>query len=127
MPRPIKCRRVCCMPATTHLCPKGCAVEDKGSPIQLAVEEYEAIRLIDFLGMTQEECAAQMRIARTTAQAIYASARKKLAQCLVQGRELTVTGGEYRLCQPADPPCSGCGRSDCPHKQAILKEGAKNE
>lgn len=43
------------------------------------MEEYEALRLMDYLGLNQEEAAAQMGVARTTVQRIYAQARRKLA------------------------------------------------
>jgi predicted DNA-binding protein (UPF0251 family) len=70
----------------------------------MGVDEYEAIRLIDFEGFTQEECAARMNIARTTVQGIYETARKKLADTVVNGKILHIAGGEYRL-------CDGCGMS----------------
>ncbi len=114
MPRPRKCRRVCCMPSTTRLSPTGHEASPAQEIIYLAVEEYETIRLIDYLGMTQEECAQRMSIARTTAQAIYGIARKKLAQCLVNGQELVVTGGKYRLCESSDPPCGRCRKKRMP-------------
>lgn len=42
----------------------------------LTVEEYEAVRLMDYLGLNQEEASAQMGVARTTVQRIYAQARR---------------------------------------------------
>lgn len=79
--------------------------------VAMTLDEYESVRLIDLLGMTQEQCAAQMGVARTTAQAIYNSARVKLAECLVNQRELKIGGGEYILCEDkgADRP-RGYGR-----------------
>ena len=70
-------------------------------------DRYETIRLIDFDGFTQEECAKQMNVARTTIQGIYSEARKKLAEFLVEGKILSIEGGEYRLCEGLG---KGCGR-----------------
>ncbi len=90
---------------------------DEDDAVRMTVDEYETIRLIDLEGLTQEECAAQMNIARTTVQGIYDGARKTLAQCLVDGKTLLIGGGEYRLCDETDFDCGapcrarrGCGR-----------------
>lgn len=74
----------------------------------MAVDEYETIRLIDLNGYTQEECADQMNIARTTVQRIYTDARKKLAESLVNGKVLRIEGGDYKLCDGHEKSC-GCG------------------
>lgn len=107
MPRPRKHRRVCSRPRCTSFKP----CEGNGQVIAMTLDEYEVIRLIDFEGLTQEQCSEQMEVARTTVQAIYASARKKLAQCIVQGRSLKIGGGDVRFCEHHNPSCgSGCCR-----------------
>ncbi len=110
MPRPRKHRRVCARPRCTSFRPW----EGGGEAVSMALDEYEAIRLIDFEGLTQEQCAEQMEVARTTVQAIYGSARKKLAQCIVQGRPLQIGGGDVRFCEHNGSPC---GRGCCGGRQ----------
>lgn len=108
MPRPCKRRRICVMPQQRGLLPlpdTGCTRE----LVTMTLDEYEAIRLIDLEGLSQEQCAASMTVARTTAQAIYASARRKLAACLVQGKELRIEGGDFVLCEGPEHGC-GCPR-----------------
>lgn len=63
----------------------------------LTLDEWEAIRLIDHEGLSQEQCAERMGVSRTTVTAIYASARAKVADLLVDGTRLVVGGGRYRL------------------------------
>ncbi len=115
MPRPKKCRRVCGLPGCNEFGP---AVRSQGAaaPVLMSVEEYEAIRLIDYQGCTQAECSEYMCVARTTAQFIYNSARKKLACALVEGRPLRIEGGSYQLCEGAAEHCPrhGCRRRRCP-------------
>ena len=106
MPRPKKYRKVCHYPKTQVFQPVGSG-EDQ-APVMLSVDEYETIRLIDQEGFSQEQCGEYMRIARTTVQLIYASARKKLADMLVDGRKLYIEGGDYQLCNGEETFC-GCG------------------
>ena len=90
--------------------------------VELTLEEYETIRLIDWLDCTQEQCADQMEVARTTVQAVYNSARKKLADCLVNGKRLEIRGGNYQLCPDGGNCCGkncekrGCRRRRCNNK-----------
>lgn len=47
---------------------------------------FEAIRLIDLEHFTHEKCAKQMEISRTTVTEIYESARYKIADSLIHGK-----------------------------------------
>ena len=90
MPRPVRCRRIEQLPVYRSFSPDDItATED----VQMTVDEYEALRLLDGEGLTQEACAARMNIARTTVTAIYENARKKVADALVHGKRLLITGG----------------------------------
>ena len=89
-------------------CPNGC---ENTEPILLTLDEYEVIRLVDLEQQTHEQCAAQMDISRSTVQEIYESARSKIAACLVHGKPLHITGGNYRICGGQEAShCSRCCR-----------------
>ena len=122
MPRPRKWRRVCCLPESSRFGPLDVPSNDT---VIMTVDEFESIRLIDVDGFTQEQCAVQMDISRTTVQGIYDSARKKLAQSLVNGKVLLIEGGEYRLC---DGQGRGCGGTGCRcHRCGRHFENMENE
>ncbi len=108
MPRPVKWKKVCCLPETNLFGPLN-AKNLEDNIITMSVEEYESIRLIDLEGMLQEECAESMNVARTTVQRIYNDARKKLADALVNGYVLKIDGGNYKLCEEGQETI-GCGR-----------------
>ena len=82
MARPSKCRCICSMPQVTEFLPRG-AVPEAGESVVLQVDELEAIRLLDYRGFTQEQCAARMNISRATVARIYEEGRRKVAQALV--------------------------------------------
>ena len=90
MPRPVRCRRIERLPIYRSFSPDDTSTEES---VRMTVDEYEALRLLDDEGLTQEICAARMNIARTTVTAIYDSARKKVAHALVHGKRLLITGG----------------------------------
>lgn len=133
MSRPRKCRRVCHFPYILGFSPEypdddgvdvsvengtvsdnrekaadgysAWAAEAERNTVVMTVDEYETIRLIDKEGMSQEQCSDFMQIARTTVQHIYTSARKKLADALVDGRPLRIGGGDYQLCDGGNAMC----------------------
>lgn len=95
MARTEKPRKVCFLPQYTEFAAKN---GNGKVNITLTVEEYEAIRLIDYLGFTQEMCATKMHISRGVVQHLYSDARRKMAQFLIDGLPLRIAGGNYELC-----------------------------
>ena len=81
--------------------------------VLMSIDEYETIRLIDLEGFTQEMCAEQMKVARTTVQWIYNQARQKLADALVNAKRLRIEGGDYQICGGSDNECGRKGGSCC--------------
>ena len=62
MPRPTKRRRICGLPeGKIFVCADVC--EKQAEPVVMTLEEYETVRLIDHVGLNQEECAEQMAVA----------------------------------------------------------------
>lgn len=114
MPRPRKCRKVCCLPKNTEFNPS----IDCQQYVILTVDEYETIRLIDKEGFSQEECAKYMEVARTTIQLVYNQARHKIASALVDGYGIRIEGGTYVLCDGQEKycRCGGCQK----HRQMII-------
>ena len=90
MPRPVRCRRIEHMPVYRSFSPDDITANES---IRMTVDEYEAVRLLDVEGLTQEACADRMNVARTTVTAIYDSARKKIADAIVHGKRLLIAGG----------------------------------
>jgi predicted DNA-binding protein (UPF0251 family) len=96
MPRPIKWRRVDFVPQVNFFKPAGIplhALEE----VRLSVEEAEAIRLRDLEGLEQEECAQKMNISRPTFHRVLESARKKLADALLNGKAIRIEGGNFEM------------------------------
>ena len=89
MPRPQRCRRICCEPEFEKFSPSGAG--DTGSVV-LTLDEFEVIRLVDLEKQTHEQCAKQMDISRTTVTEICESARQKIADCLVNGKKAEYVG-----------------------------------
>lgn len=96
MARPVKWRRVAVIPQVAYFKPAGVplrALED----VALTVEEAEAIRLKDLEGLEQEQCAERMHISRPTYHRVLQSARRKVADALINGKALRIRGGNFAL------------------------------
>ena len=83
MGRPKKCRWVETEPGVTFFKPRGIPLRSL-QQIVITVDELEAMRLADFLEMTQEEVAQRMQVSRPTVTRMLSRAHRAVAEALVQ-------------------------------------------
>jgi len=96
MPRPRLCRRVCFPPGLTYFKPAGIRLVDLEESV-LTVDEFEALRLKDLEGLEQETAAGRMAVSQPTFHRILSSARKKIADAIVNGKAIRIEGGTYQV------------------------------
>ena len=96
MPRPKQDRKISNPPLMQGFKPYGIP-RHLLSSVSLLFDEYEAIRLLDYEGMNQDEAAEKMNVSRPTMTRIYEKARKTIAQALVEGKMITIEGGNVRF------------------------------
>jgi len=84
------------MPQITYFKPAGVPLALL-KEVRLSVEEAEAIRLKDLEGLEQEECAQRMHISRPTFHRVLESARKKVAESLINGKAIRIEGGNFGM------------------------------
>ena len=93
--RPKKTRFIQGEPGIVQFSPRG----RPGRPdeVELTLDQYEAIRLIDFRGFQQAQAAKLMKISRQTLGRILQEGRKKLADGLILGKIIRIHGGKIRI------------------------------
>jgi len=89
-----RCYKPCCCP------------EKEGGGISLQPEEIELIRLIDLEGLEQEEAAEKLGVSRKTAWRDLHEARRKIADALVNGKGIEMSG----CTKAAEGRCPKCPR-----------------
>ena len=92
--RPRCLRNVFGIPVSDYFKPRGIPLRDL-EVARLKVEEVEAIRLVDLLGLKHEEAAQQMNISRKTLWRDLKSGRKKIADALTTGKAIEIRGGNF--------------------------------
>ena len=107
MPVETKIRKVQAYPAYSVFKPAKVPLRDL-TLITITLEEFEAIRLVDFEDKNQREAAEIMEISQPTINRILKSARKKLGQMLVQGHAIVIEGGVIAL-HCVVYRCKNCG------------------
>jgi predicted DNA-binding protein (UPF0251 family) len=107
MPRPKNERIVHEPPLFTEFKPAGVPGKDLKEML-LSLDEFEAMRLADYLGMSHEEAADEMGISRSTFSRLVEKSRRKIAEFIFQGRVLVIDGGNIHFRRNIIQ-CSDCG------------------
>ena len=108
MGRPKCPRQIDCMPGSSYFKPRGIPVSMLDEVV-LPVDEFEAIRLADYEGLYHEQASEKMSVSRTTFGRIVASAHKKVADALINGKALRIEGGVIKMAEMRKFKCYDCG------------------
>ena len=89
--------------------------------VNLLIEEYEAMRLCDYDGLSHHQASLLMDVSRPTFTRIYAAALRKLAVAFVEGRQIAIEGGKVYF----DSDWHQCNSCECffshPHKHLPIE------
>ncbi|KAA0004030.1 MAG: DUF134 domain-containing protein [Thermoplasmata archaeon] len=94
MPGRRRCRRwVGMLPSTTYFMPD----IPYNKVVILHVEEFEAFRLVYYLGLSQHEAASRMGISQKALCNDLKNARFKIADAIINGKAIKIEGGNYAM------------------------------
>ncbi|MGC9530474.1 MAG: DUF134 domain-containing protein [Candidatus Bipolaricaulaceae bacterium] len=94
MPRPPKPRWCRGVPPQAAFKPAGVPLSELPQ-VSLGLDELEALRLCDLVGLDQEAAGREMGVSRGTVQRLLTTARAKVADALTNGKALVVTRTNY--------------------------------
>jgi len=117
---PYRKRRVAEPPQFNRFKPAGIPSR-KLKSVVLTVDEYEAIRLTDYLQLEHLTASEKMAISRPTFTRLIENARRKVAHALIDGKELLITGGKIDFVQNLHK-CMGCGDTHRTPPRKYLQE-----
>lgn len=130
MPRPQDNRIVLEPPLFSEFKPLGIKGQDL-EQVQLALDEFEAFRLADHIGLSHAEAAVEMGISRPTFSRLIEKARKNIADFIIRGKLLNIEGGSIHF-RNNIIRCQNCGHmfkinisntmSECPacHSKQLI-------
>ena len=97
--RPKKTRLIEKEPRIVQFSPRG----KPGRPdeAEVTIDQLEAIRLVDYQGLNQTKAAGHMGLSRQTIGRILKEARKGIADALINGKIIRISGGKIRMKKPA--------------------------
>ena len=87
--RPRKLRRVVFMPRADYFKPRGIPLSSL-KITTLSPDEVESLRLIDVEGLDQQGAALKMAVSRITVQRVYKSARRKVADAIINAKAIKI-------------------------------------
>uniref|UniRef100_A0A7C4AC68 UPF0251 protein ENR59_03650 n=1 Tax=Fundidesulfovibrio putealis TaxID=270496 RepID=A0A7C4AC68_9BACT len=129
MPRPRKRRCLGEAPPATMYKPQGVPM-GRLKGVVLPAEGFEALRLVDALGMAQEEAAERMGVSRPTVCRILGEARAAVARALANGWAIRIEAGapgeegqgqDAHACRKRGRGCAGGPRDeDAPDEKEDL-------
>ena len=106
-----RARRILNPPSIKGFKPYGVDPDLKPSTtsVNLLIEEYEAMRLCDYDGLSHHQASLLMDVSRPTFTRIYAAALQKLAVAFVEGRQIAIEGGKVYF----DSDWHECNSCEC--------------
>ena len=111
MVRPQKNRMIAFNPEVSYFKPRGIPMM-KLDEVRLTVDEREAIRLADLLGLSHEKAGKNMGVSRATFGRIVQRGRKAVADALINGKAINIEGGNYKMIEvPRIFRCSNCNKN----------------
>jgi len=108
MARPKITRLVNSTPQVDYFKPRGLPLRGLDE-VSLAVEELEAMRLVDVEGLSQTDAAEQMGVSRSTYARVLKAGRRKVTDALVNGKAMQIEGGVFELVHRRFN-CGSCGK-----------------
>jgi predicted DNA-binding protein (UPF0251 family) len=82
-------------PRASYFKPRGIPMIEL-QEVRLTIDELEALRLADVKGLSHEQAGKEMGVSRATFGRIVEAARRIVADALINGKAINVTGGNYK-------------------------------
>ena len=89
MSRPCRRRRIRGRPNCHYFKPQGVPMRLINES-RLSLAEFEAIRLVDYLQVSQEQACVQMDISQPTLSRILKNARSKISNAIINGEAISI-------------------------------------
>jgi predicted DNA-binding protein (UPF0251 family) len=96
--RPEKVRLVQEEPKIGQFSPRG--KPGRPNEIDLGIDQFEAMRLVDYMGLRQSQAARQMGLSRQTIGRIIKQARKSVSDAIINGKIIRIFGGNVKFRKP---------------------------